>query len=91
LKIGSNEKILAGDQGRDVESVTLFLNATTLVSNNGDYNIAQANADLSDLSNLDFSTAIPDNYNDPYIFARVGVKIVGVEDLIFSPVEKIAL
>jgi hypothetical protein len=26
-----------------------------------------------------------------YVFARIGVKIAGVEDLIFSPVQKVQL
>ncbi len=85
------EKVLTGADGRDVESVTLFLNRTALVSNEGDYNIAQANGDFSDLNSVNLTVNIPDDYTKPYIYARVGVKIAGVEDLIFSPVEKLDL
>lgn len=84
------EKILTGDQGTDVEKVTLFLNKTLIVSNNGDRNIAQGDADLADLSNLSVSVEIPDiQPTQNYVFARIGVKMVNVEDWIFSPVEKI--
>ena len=41
--------------------------------------------------NLSGSTALPDGYAKPYIFARIGVKIVGVEDMLFSPVQKLDL
>lgn len=84
------EKILMGDQGTDVEKVTLFLNKTLIVSNNGDRNIAQGDADLADLSNISVSVEIPDiQPTQNYVFARIGVKMVNVEDWIFSPVEKI--
>jgi len=29
--------------------------------------------------------------NEKYVFARIGVRIVGVEDWIYSPIRKIAL
>lgn len=84
------EKILTGDQGTDVEKVTLFLNKTLIVSNNGDRNIAQGDADLSDLSNISVSVEIPEiQPTQNYVFARIGVKMANVEDWIFSPVEKI--
>ncbi len=84
------EKILTGDQGTDVERVTLFLNKTQIVSNNGDRNIAQGDADLTDLSNISISVDIPEiQPAQNYVFARIGVKMVNVEDWIFSPVERI--
>ena len=87
----SLEKVITGADARDVENVTLFLNRTALVSNTGDYNIAQANGDFSNLDSINISTNISDGYNETSIFARVGVKIAGVEDLIFSPVQKLDL
>ena len=87
----SVEKVLMGADGRDIEAVTLFINRTAIVSNTGDYNIAQNNGDFADPNNVNLAVNIPDNYDRSYIFARVGVKIAGVEDLIFSPVERLDL
>tara|TARA_R110002050_G_scaffold286121_2_gene436358 strand:- start:144862 stop:145572 length:711 start_codon:yes stop_codon:yes gene_type:complete len=74
-----------------VENMTLFINKTQFVSNNNDFNIAQSNSDdVSDITNIDASVEIPElDTTQDYIFARIGVKIAGVEDLLFSPTEKI--
>jgi len=86
----SLEQIITGEDAKDVERVTLYLNSTIFVSSNNDENIARGDADISDLSNLSMSVDIPENYTKDYIFARIGVKISGVEDMIYSPVEKLS-
>lgn len=89
------EQILTGVDARDVERVTLIINRTIFVDANsgGEGSVAQSDAaDISDLANLSFAVEIP---NDPlkpdqnYMFARIGVKTVGVEDMIYTQVEKI--
>lgn len=88
----SIEQILEGEDARDVERIQLYLNNKIAITSNSDYWIAASEeADLSNLNNLNLNVAIPDGYLRSYIFARIGVKIVGVEDLIFSPVEKLNL
>tara|TARA_R110000868_G_scaffold82268_4_gene232420 strand:+ start:1801 stop:2490 length:690 start_codon:yes stop_codon:yes gene_type:complete len=74
-----------------VERVTLYINKTQFVSNNNDFNIAQSNsADVSNITSISASVDIPEfSTTQNYIFARIGVKIAGVEDLLFSPTEKI--
>lgn len=85
------EKIITGEDGRDIEHVTLYLNTTRFVSANGDMHVARADADLTNMNNLNMTVEIPENLRQDYIFARVGVKISGVEDMIFSPLEKLSI
>ena len=89
----SLEKILQGEDGKDIETVYLYINRGVLISNrSNNYYVARTQAeDLSDLNNMNLSVDIPDDYNRPYIYARVGVKMVGVEDFIFSEVVKLDL
>lgn len=84
------EQVITGEAAKDVEHVTLYLNTTQFVASNGDMSIARSDADLTDLNNLSMSLEVPDVPQD-YIFARVGVKIVDVEDMIYSPVVKLNL
>tara|TARA_R110002020_G_scaffold114593_3_gene263574 strand:+ start:98641 stop:99351 length:711 start_codon:yes stop_codon:yes gene_type:complete len=74
-----------------VERVTLYVNTTQFVSNSNDYNIAQANSgDVSNLGNITVSVALPEiSPAQNYVFARIGVKIEGVEDMLFSPTERL--
>ena len=85
------EKIITDAGAKDIEQVTLYLNKTQFVS--GDFNVAQTSLSgsaITDPNNINLETNIP--VMSPvqnYIFARVGVKIAGVEDRIFSPVQKL--
>jgi len=87
------EKILTDANARDVETVTLYLNKTAFVDNNN--NIATASvsgADIVDLNEVSLSTDVPDMVPaQSYVFARIGLKIKDVEDLMFSPIVKIPL
>lgn len=83
------EQIITGEDARNVERVTLYLNSTRFVSNESDENVTRTDADLSDLDNLNMSLNLPDNYNRDYVFARIGVKIEGVEDMLYSRVEQL--
>ena len=90
------DQIITGANGRAVERVTLVINRTQFVDTNsgGEGSIAQVDADLSDLSNLSMSVDIPEDAKKPdqdYIFARIGVKVEGIEDMIYTPVEKLNL
>jgi hypothetical protein len=85
----SLEQIITGEDAKDIEHATLYLNSTMFVSNNNDENVARGDADISELSNLSMSVDIPGDITQDYIFARIGVRISGVEDMIFSPVEKL--
>jgi hypothetical protein len=87
------EKIVTDVNAKDVEKVTLYVNKTQFVS--GANNIASSELAISpatDWNSLNLSVAIPAmKPTQNYVFARIGVKIAGVEDLIFSPVQKVQL
>ncbi len=93
----SLEQIISGTDARNIERVTLVINRTLFVDVNSgsEGSLAQIDAaDISDLSNLSMSVAIPEDTKKPdqnYYFARIGVKISGVEDMIYTQVEKINL
>ena len=85
-------QIIADSDAKDIERVTLYVNKTQFVSDNGDYNIIASDGDFSDLNNINISVDLPETtVNREQLYARIGVRMVGVEDMIFSPVEKIDL
>lgn len=85
------EQIITGADARDIERATLYINKTQFVSpgeNIGNSSIS--GGDITDRNNISLSVDIPNiSPAQNYIFARVGVKIAGVEDMIFSPLAKI--
>lgn len=85
------EKIVTDANAKDIESVTLYINKTQFVS--GANNIGSADiagADITDPNNISLSVSIPSiTPSQNYVFARFGVKIAGVEDMIFSPLFKL--
>lgn len=89
----SLEKIITDGNAKDIERVTLYVNKTQFVSGAGNSNLANANAtDISNLSNISMSVAVPSiTPTQNYVFARVGVKIKDVGDMLFSPLQKIQI
>ncbi|MEX2594860.1 MAG: DUF3823 domain-containing protein [Anditalea sp.] len=87
------EQIIDGANAKSIESVTLYLSKTVFA--NSDTNVATnsiGGSDISDFSNINLSVNVPTlTPSQNYIFASIGVKIVGVEDMIFSEVQKINL
>ncbi|WP_423147202.1 DUF3823 domain-containing protein [Rubrolithibacter danxiaensis] len=88
------EKIITDANARDIEKVILYINRTQFVSG-GDYNVANAELEgsaIADLNSVSLSVTVPAiSPVQNYVFARIGVKIAGVEDMIFSPVSKVQL
>jgi hypothetical protein len=76
---------------KDIERVSLYINKTHFVS--GGDNIAATDlggADIVDPNNITLHVTVPAIVpTQNYVFGRIGVKIAGVEDMIFSPVQKI--
>jgi hypothetical protein len=85
------EKVITAANAKNIERVYLYVNKTQFVS--GTDNTASANiagAAITSLNNISLNVAIPAvTPAQNYVFARVGIKIDGVEDLIFSPVTKV--
>ncbi len=93
------EQIITDANARNVESVFLYLNQTQFVDGtNYLARTALNGGDITDLANINLSVNVPDNRSgngasgdQDYVFARIGVKISGVEDLLFSEVQQINL
>ncbi|MEJ7767165.1 MAG: DUF3823 domain-containing protein [Chitinophagaceae bacterium] len=88
------EKIITdATNGKAIERVSLYINKTQFVS--GADNIAKtdvAGSAVTDPNNISISVAVPTiSPTQNYIFARIGLKVAGVEDMIFTPVTKITL
>ncbi len=85
------EKIITDSRAKSIETATLFINKTQFVS--GSDNIARtdiAGSAITDPNNVSLTVTKPViSPTQNYVFARIGVKTAGVEDWIFSPVQKI--
>ena len=84
------EKIITDVNAKDIESITLYINKTEFVS--GANNIAAAGiagADITDVNNISLSVAMP-SLTQNYVFARIGLKMAGIEDMIFSPLVQVS-
>lgn len=88
------EKIITDPaNAKDLEKVTLYINKTQFVS--GANNIASSSLNgsaITDPNNIQLSVSVPNIVPaQNYVFARIGIKIAGVEDMLFSPVQKVQL
>lgn len=85
------EKIINDVNAKDIERVTLYVNRTQFVSGaNNDSKADLTITGTTNWNNVSLSTSLPTiSPIQNYVFARIGVKISGVEDLIFSPTERI--
>lgn len=90
------QKIITNANAKDIEYVALYVNRTAFVDEDNQIASASVNGgSITDLSNIKLTTKIPTTItnissgNQGYFFARIGVKISGVEDLLYSPVSPI--
>ena len=85
------EKVITDVNAKDIDRVSLYINKTQFVS--GGDQIAGtdlAGSAITSLNNISMSVNVPGiSPTQNYVFARVGIKIAGVEDMIFSPVVKV--
>jgi hypothetical protein len=88
-------KIITDANARNIESVFLYVNKTQFVAGANDYNIASsqlAGSAITSTNNVSLTVTVPTiNPTQNYVFARIGLKVAGIEDLIFSPIQKIQL
>lgn len=90
------EKIITGAGARNIDRVNLYINKTAFVSGNGsNYSIASASisgGNITDMNNVSMTVTVPALVPaQSYVFARIGLKVAGVEDMIFSPIVKLTL
>lgn len=85
------KQIITDADAKDIERVTLYINKTQFVS--GTNNIALKDiggGDITDVNNISMEVNIPSMVpTQSYVYARVGLKIAGVEDMVFSPLQRL--
>jgi hypothetical protein len=86
------QKVITDANAKDIENVILYINKTQFVSA-GDNQIASATlagSAITSMTNVSMNIDVPTiTPSQNYVFARVGLKVAGVEDLIFSSVVKV--
>ena len=88
------EKVITGADAKDIENVSLYVNKTQFVSESGEDRIAGPvrinGSAITDPNNISLQITVPTiQPTQNYVFARIGLKIQGVEDRIYSPVVKV--
>jgi hypothetical protein len=92
--IATTFSLQRGNTSKNLEDVRLYLGRTTIIDqNNNDAVVTKAAGTITDPTQpINLSVALPTSLADKdYVFARVGVKTVGVAELAFSIPQKIAL
>lgn len=92
-KVSANfklEKIITDANAKDIEGAALFINKTTFVSGANNVGTASiAGGDITDPNNVNLEVSVPNSIGQNFVYARVGLKVAGVEDMIFSQLVKI--
>jgi hypothetical protein len=87
------EQIITDANARAIESITLYVSKTLFA--NSQTNVATSMIEgsaITDVNDLSLSVTVPELVPaQNYVFASIGVKLVGTDDLIFSPTQKIEL
>jgi hypothetical protein len=86
------EKVITDANAKGIDRVNLYINKTQFVSGGDQIAKAElAGSAITSLSNITMNVDIPPiSPTQNYVFARVGIKISGVEDMIFSPLVKVS-
>lgn len=89
------EQIIKDSGTKSIERVNFYVNKTQFVDFRSSANVASAEktgGNIGDTNAISMSLTVPELVlAQSYVYARVGIKIQGVEDMIFSPVQKINL
>lgn len=87
------DKIIAGVNAKNIGEVAIYVNKTMFVDFRS--NVASttlAGSAITDPNTISLKTTVPTLVpSQTYIFVRIGLKIQGVEDMIFSPIVKVNL
>ncbi|MCG8306695.1 MAG: DUF3823 domain-containing protein [Cytophagales bacterium] len=87
------EQIITDGDARDIERVFLYVSKTAFVDTRTSISTSELDrGSIGDLNSIRMSTDVPDLVPaQDDVFARIGVKIAGIEDMLFSAVENIQL
>ncbi|WP_339864303.1 DUF3823 domain-containing protein [uncultured Algoriphagus sp.] len=87
------DQIITDENAKEIQEVSLYVSKTAFVDTRT--SIATTNiggGDLEDLSGITLEVDVPDRVpTQNYGYARIGVKLEGVEDRIFSQIVKVNL
>lgn len=85
------EKIVTDNNAKNIERVTLYISKLQFADSQT--NVATTNlagSAITDMNNVSLSVTVPTlTPTQNYVFARIGVKFSGVDDMIFAPTKKI--
>lgn len=93
-------RIIKDANQKSIDFVALYVNRTSFVDDdNKIVSASVSGAAITDLANLKFTVKIPANIGNGsigvadqnYFYARIGLKISGVDDMLFSDIQKITL
>jgi hypothetical protein len=84
------EKIITDANAKDIERVSLYINAGQLVGQDNIAVVNMAGADITDPGNINLQVSVPSiTPAQNFVYARIGLKIANVEDMIFTPAQKV--
>ncbi len=87
------EKIVTDANAKNIERVTLYISKLQFADSQT--NVATANlagSAITDLNNVSLNVTVPALVPaQNYVFARIGVKFSGVDDMLFGPTVKLTL
>lgn len=87
------EQIVTDANAKAIESVTLYVSKTLFANSQSNVATKEIEASaITDVNNVSLSATVPDLIPaQNYVFASIGVKLAGVDDMIFSPTQKLDL
>jgi hypothetical protein len=87
------QKVITGANEKAIQTAYLYVNKTQFVDKSNTVATASiAGGSIADPNSIALNVAIPTLVpTQNYVFARVGIKISGVEDMIFSEVVKLTI
>ena len=87
------EKIITDANAKNIERVNIYVNKTQFVDFRSNVTSAQlGGSSVTEGNTITLKATVPAiTPTQNYVFARIGLKISGVEDMIFSPVVKVNL
>lgn len=87
------EQIVTDANAKAIESVTLYVSKTLFANSQSNVAINEIEASaITDINNVSLSATVPDLIPaQNYVFASIGVKLAGVDDMIFSPTQRLDL
>ncbi len=87
------EQIITGDAERNIQEVFLYVSKTVFVDTRTSIaTTSRGGGDLESMSGISLEVTVPERAPaQNYAYARVGLRIEGVEDMIFSEIVKVNL